>query len=165
MFAGKPYQSESIHEPFDAIVIGSGLGGLTAASLLAKSGLKVLVLERHWTAGGLTHTYVHEGYECEVGFHYLNDSIAEKENLTLREIFNDITNGQLKWASMKKIYDRFIFPDATYEMVAGRNSFVDTLAGYFPEERKTLELYLKMVDEFVHAHKIFFMHYILCPHG
>ena len=38
---------------YDVIVIGSGIGSLTAATLLAKSGKKVLILERHYTAGAL----------------------------------------------------------------------------------------------------------------
>lgn len=42
-------------ENYDTIVIGSGIGGLTTAAFLAKEGKKVLVLERHYTAGGFTH--------------------------------------------------------------------------------------------------------------
>jgi len=39
-------------EPFDAVVIGSGLGGLTAAALLAKAERKVCVIERNHALGG-----------------------------------------------------------------------------------------------------------------
>ena len=42
---------------FDAIVIGSGIGGLTAAAALAKCGRRVLVLEQHTQLGGLTQTF------------------------------------------------------------------------------------------------------------
>jgi len=42
---------------FDAIVIGSCIGGLACACALTRSGLKVLVLERHVAAGGLTQTF------------------------------------------------------------------------------------------------------------
>ena len=45
-------------EDFDVIVIGSGMGGLTCAALLAKQGHRVLVLEQHDVAGGCTHTYL-----------------------------------------------------------------------------------------------------------
>ena len=53
MIVGQKYLSSQIDTHYDAIVIGSGLGGLTTAALMAKAGKKVLVLERHYTAGAL----------------------------------------------------------------------------------------------------------------
>jgi len=48
-------------QQYDVIVIGSGMGGLTCASLLARIGKKkVLLLERHSKAGGFTHTFKRE---------------------------------------------------------------------------------------------------------
>lgn len=58
---------------WDAIVIGSGIGGLTTASLLAQRGQKVLVLEQHWAAGGCTHTFESEGYRFGTGIHYVGN--------------------------------------------------------------------------------------------
>jgi phytoene dehydrogenase-like protein len=58
---------------WDAIVIGSGIGGLACAAALAKCGRKVLVLEQHFLAGGLTQTFSREGYTWDVGLHYLGD--------------------------------------------------------------------------------------------
>ena len=52
------------NEQFDAIVIGSGIGGLTTASLLAQlEGKRVLVLERHFQIGGFTHSFIYCQYE------------------------------------------------------------------------------------------------------
>lgn len=51
----------------DVIVIGSGIGGLTAAATLAKAGKKVLVLEQHSQAGGCCHTFIEKGFEFDVG--------------------------------------------------------------------------------------------------
>jgi len=42
---------------WDAIVVGSGMGGMTAAAALSKVGRKVLLLEQHWVLGGLTHSF------------------------------------------------------------------------------------------------------------
>ena len=44
------------------IVIGSGLGGLSCAAILAKAGKKVLVLEQHDQAGGCCHTFIEKGW-------------------------------------------------------------------------------------------------------
>ena len=43
--------------PYDAIVIGAGLGGLTAAALLARAGRRTLIIERNESVGGAASTY------------------------------------------------------------------------------------------------------------
>ncbi|HAA54092.1 MAG TPA: FAD-dependent oxidoreductase, partial [Myxococcales bacterium] len=55
------------HEgPFDAIVIGSGMGGMTTAALLAKLNKRVLVLEQHYVPGGFTHMFRRKQYTWDV---------------------------------------------------------------------------------------------------
>ena len=56
---------------WDAIVIGSGAGGLTVAVALANAGQKVLVLEQHYLPGGWTHSFSLGGYRFSPGVHYL----------------------------------------------------------------------------------------------
>ena len=62
-------ENEGFDSNVDAIVIGSGIGGLTCASALTHMGHKVLVLERHFTAGGLTQTFSRNGFTWDVGVH------------------------------------------------------------------------------------------------
>lgn len=58
MQQGTALHAAKINTNYDAIVIGSGMGGLTAAVGLSKfGGQKVLVLEQHYTAGGFTQTF------------------------------------------------------------------------------------------------------------
>ena len=57
--------SKVLGEKWDAIVIGSGMGGLTVASILAKTGKKVLVLEQHDQSGGCCHTFIDKGKKVE----------------------------------------------------------------------------------------------------
>ena len=49
-------------ERYDAIVIGAGLGGLSAATLLARNGRKVVLLERHNVPGGYATSFVRGCY-------------------------------------------------------------------------------------------------------
>ena len=57
---------------FDAIVIGSGLGGLTAGAVYAKSGKRVLVLERNASFGGAATVYRHNGLSIETSLHEID---------------------------------------------------------------------------------------------
>ena len=73
------YKKERLNEPYDALVIGSGIGGLAAAAILSKSGKKVLILERHYTAGGFTHTFQRKGYEWDVCVHYIGEVLSSSK--------------------------------------------------------------------------------------
>ena len=58
---------------FDAVVIGSGLGGLTAAALLAKSGRKVCVIERNHSVGGAASAFKTGALAIEPALHQTTD--------------------------------------------------------------------------------------------
>src|SRR6188768_1053007 len=57
---------------FNAIVVGGGLGGLTAGALLSKQGKKVLVLEQHYIPGGCATNFKRKDIVMEVGLHEMN---------------------------------------------------------------------------------------------
>ena len=99
MIIGKKYSKANLSEFYDSIIIGSGLGGLTTAAFLAKNGHRVLVLERHYTAGGFTHAYSRGGFEWDVGLHYIGK--VHDTRSPLRMIFDEITDGQLEWQKMQ----------------------------------------------------------------
>ena len=69
---------------YDAIVIGAGLGGLTAGAQLAKEGKKVLLIEQHSIPGGCATTFKRKDLKIEVGLHMidgLDDGDPKKEYL------------------------------------------------------------------------------------
>ncbi|MBL8624776.1 MAG: NAD(P)/FAD-dependent oxidoreductase [Myxococcales bacterium] len=163
---GRSYKQHGLPDPgprgWDSIVIGSGLGGLTAASMLARhAGQRVLVLERHYTAGGFTHTFHRPGYEWDVGVHYVGD--VHREGTLLRRAFDHLTDGQLGWASLGDVYDTIVIGDDRYPFLAGRERFRQTMHERFPNERDAIDRYLQLIRETVHASKKFFLEKALPP--
>ncbi|KAI5679680.1 hypothetical protein M9H77_00907 [Catharanthus roseus] len=67
---------------YDAIVIGSGIGGLVAATQLAVKGAKVLVLEKYVIPGGSSGFYERDGYTFDVGSSVMF-GFSDKGNLNL----------------------------------------------------------------------------------
>lgn len=143
MPVGQVYRPERAAGKWDAIVIGSGIGGLTTAALLAKAGRRVLVLERHYVAGGFTHVFKRPGFEWDVGVHYIGD--VQRPRAVLRRLFDHLSEGRLRWAPMDEVYDRVIVGRESYDFAAGRERFVDTLAARFPQERRAIEGYVESV--------------------
>ena len=89
------------NDKYDVIIIGSGISGLAAGVLLSKYGKKVLILEKHFKAGGWTHTFKRNKYEWDVGIHYIGEVHSKKS--PVRKLFDIITNNQLKWTKMDNI--------------------------------------------------------------
>src|SRR5262245_37412161 len=63
------FRGESRRDAYDAIVIGSGIGGLTTAALLARAGRSVLVVERHDRVGGYAHSFRRGRYLFDSAVH------------------------------------------------------------------------------------------------
>jgi all-trans-retinol 13,14-reductase len=141
---GSSYLQNPVADQWDAIVIGSGIGGLAAAALLAKhAGKRVLVLERHYVAGGFTHSFHRPGYEWDVGVHYIGE--VQSPASSLRPIFDHLTGGRLEWNPMPEVYDRIRIGEREYEFVAGLEHFRDRLKSYFPSETVGIDRYVRAV--------------------
>jgi len=127
---------------FDAVVIGSGMGGLTVAALLARlHGMKVLVLERHFRAGGFTHTFSRPGgWRWDVGVHYVGQ--VEEPGMA-RDVLRTVTGGQLRWTRMADPFERLVFPGFEFPIRSGKERFLADLVAAFPAEERALRRYLR----------------------
>jgi len=152
--AGVSYKQHPPEGEFDAIVIGSGMGGLASGALLAqRAGKRVLVLERHYTAGGFTHVFHRPGYEWDVGVHYIGQMGA---GAPMRALFDEITEGRLKWNAMPEVYDRIGIADRSYDFVSGADRFAERMREYFPREGAAIRRYVAEVHDAARANRLFF---------
>jgi all-trans-retinol 13,14-reductase len=144
MANGVTYKQAKLEDAWDAIVIGSGIGGLTAAVLLgAHAGKRVLVLERHYEVGGYTHAFHRPGYRWDVGLHYIGQ--MQDESSQVRRAFDHVTGGGVKWQAMPEVYDRVLIAGQTFEFAAGLERFREGMKQAFPGEGAAIDRYLAAV--------------------
>lgn len=141
MSHGTPYKRARLADSYDTVVIGSGLGGLTVASLLSRHrGERVLVLERHYTAGGFTHAFRRPGFEWDVGVHYVGE--VHRPGSAMRRMFDHLTDGELAWSSLGEVYDRVRIGGGTFDFVSGAEALRERLVSAFPHEARGIDAYL-----------------------
>jgi all-trans-retinol 13,14-reductase len=127
---------------YDAIVIGSGIGGLTVAAIMARlRKWRVLVLERHFKIGGFTHTFTRPGgWSWDVGLHYVGEM---GHGMMGRRLFDFVSGGAVDWNPMPDVYDVFLYPDLRVEACKGEANFRQNLTRAFPSERRNIERYFR----------------------
>lgn len=144
----KLYQSYKPNLDFsgiDHLVVGSGMGGLTVATWLAKAGKKVTIFERHYVPGGFTHNFKRkDGFQWDVGVHYVGNMA---EDSSLRGYFDFLTDGKLEWESMGEIYDVANIDGTEYIFKAGKENFRKQLFSYFPNEANAIDSYLELIEK------------------
>ena len=133
---------------YDVVIIGSGLGGLLTALILAEEGKKVCVLEKNAQIGGTLQTFYHDKVKFDTGVHYIGGLEKGQPLYPYFKYFGILDN--MEFEKMEKDgFDIIRFGDdpMDYPIAQGYENFVNQLAKIFPEERKGIQLYVDKVRE------------------
>ena len=141
-------------DPFyDAVIIGSGIGGLITANLLAKGGLKVLLVEQHYMVGGYCSSFRRGGYTFDAATHFY-PLLGNPETLTGRLLAE--LGCTTRWVKMDPV-DAFHGPDGTrFDVPADFETYLVRLKAVFPHEAGALDDFFATVRE---VYLLGLMHY------
>ena len=119
----------------DAVVIGSGAGGLAAAVALARAGKKVIVFEQHYVPGGWCHSFQRGGYRFSPGVHYVGKLEAGGR---LREVYEGLgVAGDVEFCELNADgYDHVLIGGDRFDIPKGRERFAGRLKRRFPGEAR-----------------------------
>ena len=122
-------------EKYDIIIIGSGMGALTLGAIMARfQRKKILILERHYVLGGLTHEFERKGkYKFDVGVHYIGEIV---EFSIFNRLFRFISRDHLIWNRMPDVFDKFVYPDFTFNVPSNVKRYRHAVIERFPEEKE-----------------------------
>lgn len=134
---------------YDIVIIGSGLGGLVSANILARHGYAVCVLEKNRQFGGNLQTFVRDANIFDTGVHYVG-GLGEGE--ILNQYFRYL--GIMEHLNIQKLdpvqFDIISFGDhqESFRYAQGHRNFEASLTQQFPDERKAISDYCSKIKEF-----------------
>ncbi|MGP8154170.1 MAG: phytoene desaturase family protein [Smithella sp.] len=125
------------------VIIGSGIGGLSAGIILSLLNFRVTVVEKNPLPGGLMRSYHRSGFDCPVGVHYVG-ALGEKEPLGKMFHFLGIPVDELFIPmGQEGIIDRYIFDDLIFDLPTGIDALEKKLQNAFPKDTAALTIVMK----------------------
>ena len=134
---------------YDAIVIGAGNAGLTAAATLAKSGIRTLLLERHNIPGGCATSFCRGRFEFEVALHQLSGLGTLANPGPLWPVFERLeVLDKLDFIVMEELY-RTVGPSGMeVTLLAEKQAVIDELQRQFPHEKQAIADFFDFLTAF-----------------
>lgn len=133
---------------YDFVIIGSGLGGLQCAYILADHGYSVCVLEKNQQLGGSLQVFSRDKTVFDTGVHYL-PALDEGQPLHSYFKYFGLTDS-VKWKKMDARFDQISFDDGSkFHHASSWDAFENQLIKEFPEEESAIRLYSRTIQETV----------------
>ena len=137
---------------YDAIVIGSGAGGLSAALKLARSDYSVMLLEAMPSFGGYLNPFRRKGYTFDTGLHYLGELGEEDRFWRLLDELGVVES--MKFVELNpEGFDRYVFPDYELRVCKGKTRFIERLINDFPKEEPGIHKFFNVFEKIIQAVK------------
>ncbi|MFO7568949.1 MAG: NAD(P)/FAD-dependent oxidoreductase [Smithellaceae bacterium] len=136
----KPIEGKNI------VIIGAGVGGLSAGILLSHLGYRVTVVEKNREPGGLMRSYTRGGIDCPVGVHYVG-ALGPDEPLgkmfghlgiSVEDLFFRMEN--------EAVTDRYIFDDFTFDLPVGFAAYERNLKQACPQDAAVVDIFMKNLE-------------------
>jgi len=129
------------------LIIGSGIGGLSAGILLAGLNYRVTIAEKNQLPGGLMRSYRRAGFDCPVGVHYVGALGANEPlgrmfsalGIDVQEIFSRMGS--------EGVIDRYIFDDFSFDLPANIEAYEKNLRDSFPDENQAINVLMNNLRE------------------
>ncbi|MEU7386905.1 phytoene desaturase family protein [Streptomyces tanashiensis] len=131
---------------YDAIVIGAGNAGLTAAATLQQAGARTLLVERHNVPGGCATSFRRGRYEFEVALHQLSGIGAQGQAFSLRGLFEGLgVADELDFVQEHDLYRAVVPGRYDVTLPAEWGAATDALEKAFPGNRARVERFFDLV--------------------
>ncbi len=127
----------------DVVIIGGGIGGLTAGAALSKFGKKVLLLEQHYIPGGCATTFKRKDFVMEVGLHEMDGLDKEDDKNKIFEFL-----GVYKNVEFLEVPELYLYKKDDFEFVVphGLEEAIKVFSEKFPEEKKGIVRFFRKID-------------------
>ncbi len=126
-----------------AVIVGSGIGGLTVGAFLARAGYEVTVLEKHFQLGGYAHNFSRKGFTWEAAVH----TVPLSEGGVVRSILTQLgVDDKVETVAHKEMY-RVSCPDGEFAIPAEESEIKAYFYKTFPDESTNLDAFFTDMQE------------------
>lgn len=129
------------------VIIGAGIGGLSAGILLSLFNFRVTIIEKNPVPGGLMRSYRRAGFDCPVGVHYVG---ALGKNEPLGRMFHTLgisVDALFTPMGQEGVIDRYLFDDLIFDLPSSISALEQNLNHTFPREKSAIHIIMRNLQE------------------